>query len=88
MKEVIYISNHRNNTDIISDYISMVRNNSRCSFSSVHKRDHILQIKFKQSNCLDPAMIQAHKLTCVIENDLFRTVYIDGQKVMWESRHN
>ncbi len=88
MEETIYISNLRNDTDIISDYVSMLKNSPKCSFSSIQKRDHILQIKFQGRACIGSEIIQEHGLTCVVENDLFRTVYINGVRVMWESKHN
>jgi len=87
MEEIIYISDIRNETGNISDYISMIKSNSRCSFSSVHKKDHILQIRFQHTYCLNLKIIQECGLTCVVENDLFRTVYINGLRVMWESKH-
>ncbi len=87
MEETIYISNIRNDAGIISDYISMIKSNPRCDFSSVHKRNHILQIKFQHTCCLNSEIIQKYGFTCVVENELFRTVYINGQKVMWESKH-
>jgi len=88
MEETIFISDIRNDTDNISDYISMIKSNSRCGFSSIHKRNHILQIKFQGKVCINSEIIQECGLTCVVENDLFRTVYINGLRVMWESKHN
>lgn len=88
MKESIYISNFRNNVDIISNYISVLKNNSSFTFSSIHQKDDILQIVLKNNSCLDPSFISKYELTCVVENDLFRTVYLKGTRIMWKSLHD
>ena len=88
MEESIYISNFRNNIDSISNYVSILKNKSKFSFSSIHQKDDILRIVLNNNNCLDPSFIESHQLTCVVENDLFRTVYIKGTRIMWKSLHD
>jgi hypothetical protein len=85
MEESIYISNFRNNIETISEYMAISKINSKFNFSSVHYKDDILQIILKKGNRLDVLFIEQYKLTCVIENNLFRTVYIKGTKVLWKS---
>lgn len=88
MKESIYICNFRNNIDSISDYISILKKNSKFTFSSIHQNNDILQINSQNNNCLELDYIKNLKLTCVVENDLFRTVYLEGIMVMWKSLYD
>lgn len=88
MKESIYISNFRNNVDIVSNNIFVLKNNSSFTFSSIHQKDDILQIVLKNNSCLDPSFIAKYELTCEVENDLFRTVYLKGTRILWKSLHN
>ncbi len=88
MKESIYINNFKNKIDVITDYISVLKNNSKFTFSSIHQNNDIIQIVTKNNSCFSPSFIAKYKLSCVIENDLFRTIYLDGNRIMWKSLHN
>ena len=88
MNESIYISNYRNNVDKISDYISTMKKNSKFSFLPIHQKDDILRIDLKNHNYFNPSLIEKYELTCVIENDLYKTVYLNGTRVLWKSIHD
>lgn len=88
MKESIYISNFRNNSDSISSYISHLKKNAKFTFSSIHQKDDILQIVLKNTSCIDPGFIEKYRITCVVESDLFRTVYLKGTRILWKSLHD
>lgn len=88
MKESIFISNFRNNAKNITNYILDLKRHSRFEFSSIHKKNDVLQIILNDNNYIDPIFINKYKLTCVIENELFRTVYLKGTRIMWKSLHD
>lgn len=66
----------------------MLKNNSRFTFSSIHRKDDILRINLKNHNYFNPSLMEKYELTCVIENDLYRTVYLNGTRVFWKPVHN
>lgn len=88
MKETIYISNFRSDIDKVSDYISTLKSQSRFSFSYIQEKNDVLKILLNSTAFLNPDVIRALKITCIVQNELFRTVYLEGKRVMWSSRHN
>ncbi len=81
MEESIYISNYMSNANLISRFISSLRN-----FSRIQTKENLLRITVRKNTLFDRDIIRLHKLTCVVEDDLFRTVYTNGERVLWKSR--
>lgn len=81
MEESIYIGNYMSNAKLISRFISSLRN-----FSRIQTKENLLRITVRKNILFDRDIIRLHKLTCVVEDDLFRTVYTNGERVLWKSR--
>jgi len=50
----------------------------------MQKKGDVLRITLNKNSRFDHESIRTHKLTCVIEDDLFRTIYDKGERVIWK----
>ncbi len=85
MEEAIYINDFRHNAPLITGFISSLHKFSNFKFSRIQKKGDIIKITVGKNCVFNRDIIKSHKLTCVVEDELFITVYENGDRVFWKT---
>lgn len=88
MNESILINHYQEEQGKLSRFFDILRNSSEINLATVQTRGNVIKIMLKKESSINPTIIKDCFLTCVVENELFRTIYIEGKRIMWDSIHN
>ena len=88
MNETILINHYLKEQGRLSNFFNKLEVSNNIQLSTVQTRGDVIKITLKKACNINPLLIKDCELTCVVENELFRTVYVDGNRVMWDSIHS
>lgn len=88
MSETIYISDFKSECEKLNRCLAFEESESNLKCSTFHVENGCLRIQLEKGCSLNPVTIKDFQLTCVVQDELFKTVYINGNRVFWSSLHS
>ncbi len=87
MNASIFIANFSEQVERVTQMMKMFEQYTHFKVSSMHFKNNMLRINTSTTEGINPEAIEQNQITCVVENELFRTIYLNGKRVEWRPLH-